>query len=519
MRLGGARSAQSQFSMHFPRSLAVLSFLVSCASALADVTLAPVFTDHAVLQREKPVPVWGKADAGERVVVSFAGQSVGTTAGKDGRWIVYLAPLTASATPAELVVAGKNTLRLTDVLVGDVWLLSGQSNMEWPVERAMNWEEEVTTANFPLIRHIKFKKTVALAPMDSVENDGAGWRVCTPEVAKWFSAVGFFFARDLQPRIGVPVGLINSTYGGTPVEGWMSEAALGSDPAFAVVGERWQTAMVTAPEDRARYDAAVEAWKAGEAAAKAKGEKYTAPWPPNPASVKWFQPSGLFNGMIAPILPVAIKGGLWYQGETNGERPEEYRALFSSMITHWRAHLGQGDVPFFWVQLANFGGGYPDATNWAKLRDAQTETLALPATGQAVAIDIGDADDIHPTNKQEVGRRLALIARAKVYGGSVDFSGPVFKSAVRDGAAMRVSFDFAGNGLIAKDKPLQSFQVAGADQKFFPAMAKIEGETLIVSAAEVPEPVAVRYAWTNAPEANLYNGAGLPAVPFRSDAW
>jgi len=505
--------------MYFPRLLVVLSFVVLCAPAVADVTLAPVFTDHAVLQREKPLPVWGKAEAGERVAVAFAGQTVGTTADKDGRWIVYLAPLAASSMPAELLVTGKNVVRLSDVLVGDVWLLSGQSNMEWPVERAMNWQEETATANFPLIRHIKFKKTIAGAPADTVENDGAGWRVCTPEVAKWFSAVGFFFARDIQPRIGVPVGLINSTYGGTPVEGWMSEAALASDPAFAVVGERWQTAMVTAPEDRARFDAAVEVWKAGEAAAKAKGEKYTAPWPPNPASVKWFQPAGLYNGMIAPILPVAVKGVLWYQGETNGERPEEYAKLFAAMITHWRAHLGQGDVPFFWVQLANFGGGYPDAVNWAKLRDAQTETLALPNTGQAVAIDIGDANDIHPTNKQEVGRRLALIARAKVYGGSVDFAGPTFKSAERDGAAMRVSFDFAGNGLISKDKPLQSFQVAGADQTFFPAIAKIDGETVIVSAADVKEPVAVRYAWTNAPEANLYNGAGLPAVPFRSDRW
>jgi sialate O-acetylesterase len=505
--------------MHFPRSLAVLSFLVSCAPVFADVTLAPVFTDHAVLQRDKPLPVWGKADAGERVTVTFAGQTVGTTAGKDGRWIVYLAPLTSSAAGAELVVAGKNFVRLTDVLVGDVWLCSGQSNMEWPVERSMNWEEETAGANFPLIRHLKIKKTVADVPADTVENDGAGWRVCTPEVAKWFSAVGFYFARDLQPRVGVPVGLINSSYGGTPVEAWMSPAALASDPAFAVVGERWQTALVTAPEDRARHDAAVQAWMAGEAAARAKGEKYTAPWPPNPASARWFQPSGLYYGMIAPLTPVAIRGILWYQGESNTERPGEYAKLFSAMITHWRAHLGQGDVPFFWVQLANFAGGDANGTGWALLRDAQTETLSLPATGQAVAIDIGEADDIHPKNKQEVGRRLALLARAKVYGGSVDFSGPVFNRMVREGTALRVSFDYAGNGLIARDKPLQSFQVAGADQKFYPAIAQIERDTVVVSSTQVPEPVAVRYAWTNSPEANLYNGAGLPAVPFRTDAW
>ena len=505
--------------MHTLRPLVVLSFIFACVPAFADVTLAPVFTDHAVLQREKPLPVWGNADAGEHVTVNFAGQTIGTVADKDGRWMVYLAPLTASAKPAELVVTGNNTVRLTDVLVGDVWLCSGQSNMEFTVERSMNAAEETATANLPLIRHLKIKKTIASVPADTVKDDGAGWRVCTPEVAKWFTAVGFYFARDLQPRIGVPIGLINSSYGGTPVEAWMGADALASDPAFAVVGERWQKAMVTAPADRERFDAEVETWKAGEAAAKAKGEKYTAPWPANPPGVKWFEPGGLFNGMIAPLLPVAIKGVLWYQGETNGERPAEYHALFAAMITHWRAHLGQGDVPFFWVQLANFGGGYPDATNWAELRDAQTETLSLPNTGQALAIDIGNADDIHPTNKQEVGRRLALIARAKVYGGQVDFSGPVFKNAEREGAAMRVTFDYAGNGLIARDKPLQSFQIAGADQKFYPAVAKIEGDTVIVSAAEVTEPVAVRYAWTNAPEANLYNGAGLPAVPFRSDRW
>jgi sialate O-acetylesterase len=505
--------------MHFPRLLAVLSFLILCASVFADVTLAPVFTDHAVLQRDKPLPVWGKADAGERVTVTFAGQTIGTTAGKDGRWIVYLAPLPASSISADLVVAGKNSVQLTDVLVGDVWLCSGQSNMGWSVERSMNAEEEMANANFPLIRHLKIKKTVAAAPADDVDDDGAGWRVCTPEAVKGFSAVGFYFARDIQPRIGVPVGLIQSSYGGTPIEGWMSPAALASDPAFALVDERWQRALVTGAEDRARHDAAVEVWKAGEAAAKAKGEKYTAPWPQNPSNVEWCPPSGLYNGMIAPLVPVAVRGVLWYQGETNTGRSREYAKLFSAMITAWRAHLGQGDVPFFWVQLANFADGDANGIGWALLRDAQTEALVLPATGQAVAIDIGEAGDVHPKNKQEVGRRLALLARAKVYGGAVDFCGPVFNRLMREGTAMRVSFGYAGNGLIARDKPLQSFQIAGADQKFFPAIAQIERDTVLVSSADVPEPVAVRYAWTNAPEANLYNGAGLPAVPFRSDSW
>jgi sialate O-acetylesterase len=505
--------------MTFPRLLAVLCFLIWRTSAFAAITLAPVFTDHAVLQRDKPLPIWGRATAGERVSVTFAGQTVGTTADKEGRWIVYLSPVAASSMPAELMVAGENTIRLTDILVGDVWLCSGQSNMEWPVERSMNAAEEITSANFPLIRHFKVKRTVAASPADTVESDHGGWRVCTPESVAKFTAVGFFFARDLQARLGVPVGLLNSTYGGTPIEAWMSAPALASEPAFAVVGERWQQASATYPDDQARFEAATAEWVAAEAAVKAKGETYKAVRPRRPAGTPWYGPASLYNGMIAPLLPTAVRGVLWYQGETNAPRATEYGALFRAMITHWRGHLGQGDVPFFWVQLANFGAGEPDATTWAQLREAQNSALTLPATGQAIAIDIGDPDDIHPTNKQEVGRRLALIARAQVYGGLTDFSGPVYREVTREGDALRVSFDFAGNALIARDKPLQSFQIAGADHKFFPAVARIERDTVVVSAAEVPEPVAVRYAWTNAPEANLYNGAGLPAVPFRSDEW
>lgn len=489
-------------------------------SALADVVLAPVFTDHAVLQRDKPLPIFGRAAPGERVAVSFAGQSIGTVADKSGRWIVYLAPVAASSEPAELVVVGNNTVRLADILVGDVWLCSGQSNMEWPVERALNAAEETAGANLPLIRHLKIQRTVADAPADTVADDGAGWRVCTPQTANWFTAVGFFFARDLQPRVAVPIGLINSTYGGTPIESWLSPAALASDPAFEVVSRRWESALSVYPERKAAYDAALQAWKGDKFVAEAKGQTFTVPAPREPVGTGHpFTPTSLFNGMIHPLVPVALRGILWYQGESNTALPDEYRGLFTALIAHWRQHLGQGELPFFWVQLANYRGGNAADTGWARLREAQAQALALPATGQAVAIDIGDADDIHPLNKQEVGRRLALLARANVFGSPVDFSGPVFKSVTREGAAMRVAFDYAGNGLIARDKPPQSFQLAGADRKFFPAIARIEGDTVIVSAPEVPEPVAVRYAFFNAPEANLYNGAGLPVAPFRSDDW
>ncbi len=495
----------------------------------ADVMLAPLFTDHAVLQQGKAVPVWGRAAPDEKVTVTFRDQTVHATAGKDGRWIVYLDALKPSAS-AELVVSGKNTLRLQDIVVGEVWVCSGQSNMEFrvwgpkgDVYRVDNADEEVAAAHFPLIRHFKVAQAVADRPADALRG---AWVVCGPETAGQFTAVGYFFARDLQQKLGVPIGLINSTWGGTPIESWMSEAALKSDPAFAVVDERWAKALVDWPAKVAAYEAARAAQDKEEAAAKAAGPtKYaeflkTKPWlppPPSPASPE--APRSLFNGMIAPLLPGAIRGILWYQGEANGSRPGEYHALLAAMITAWRAHWGQGNVPFYLVQLPNYGGGDPAGTNWARLREAQAQALSLPNTGMAVTIDIGDPDNIHPRNKQEVGRRLALIARHHLYDIPGDWSGPVFRSATREGAAMRVQFDHAEGGLVAHDRPAAGFQVAGADRQFYPATVRIERDTIVVFAPGVKEPVAVRYAWVNAPAANLFSGAGLPATPFRSDAW
>jgi sialate O-acetylesterase len=319
----------------------------------------------------------------------------------------------------------------------------------------------------------------------------------------------------------------------------MSPAALATNPAFAVVAERWKQNLADYPAKKAAYAAALAEWTKAEAAAKkpaapASGKTKTKADPtktyaawlaknPRPRAPRGpgdpWTPTGLFNGMINPLLPYALRGALWYQGESNADRAGEYHALFAAMITAWRAHFGQGDFPFYWVNLANYkNSGDATGMNYALLRAAQTQTLALPATGQALAIDIGNPDDIHPTNKQDVGRRLALLAKARVYGATVDDTGPTFASATREGAALRVQFTHA-NGLIAHDKPVQSLEVAGADRKFFPAKAKIDRDTLLVAAPEVKEPVAVRYAWKNAPEANLHNGAGLPAVPFRSEQW
>ena len=501
------------------------------ASAHANVTLAPPFADHAVLQTGKPVPVWGRADPGEKVTVRYLEYTADGLADPDGRWLATLPSMQPQAKGAELVATGKNSIMIQDVVVGEVWLCSGQSNMEFTVYdpkstsfRLKNGEEEAATANFPLIRQFKVARQIADKPADAV---GGSWAPCSPGTAGQFTAVGYFFARDIFRRFGVPVGIIDCTWGGTPVESWMSSAALASDPAFAVVGERWKKALADYPAGKTAFNSAIAEWTREEAAATAAGETRhaaflkTRPRPREPIGPgsPW-RPAGLFNGMIHPLLPFGIRGALWYQGESNADHASEYHRLFSTMIPQWRSDFGQGDFPFYWVQLASYKAP-ADTTGetWAWLREAQAQTLSLPATGQALAIDIGDPDNIHPGNKQEVGRRLALIAKAQVYGLSVDYSGPVFSKAAVEGNSIRAHFAFADNGLTAAGKPLQSFEIAGADRKFHPASASISGNTVAVRSAEVPAPVAVRYAWKNAPDANLFNGAGLPATPFRSDNW
>jgi sialate O-acetylesterase len=534
--------------MKFPLRPALVSLtlaLSAVANSWADVVPAALFSDNAVLQRDKPVPIWGTAEVGEKITVTFAGQTREATCGYDGRWIVFLEPLQTSAVGEDLVIAGKNTITLRDVVVGEVWLCSGQSNMEWPVARSANAANEIAAANFPLIRHVRIERAVAETPTDVAKT--SGWQSAAPETAGAFTAVGYFFARDLHQKIGVPIGLVNSSWGGTPVESWMSQAALASDPTFAIVSERWQRNLDEFSERMEDYGRQLATWVAAEADAKLSIEtrmeiiprmrngmkidpttlyhdwlrQNPRPRPPRGKGDPW-TPSGLFNGMINPLLPYALRGVLWYQGESNAERASEYHAFLTAMITAWRAHFAQGDFPFYWVNLANYAvptdaGG--KGRTFALLREAQTKALELPNTAQALAIDLGDANDIHPPNKQEVGRRLALIARNREYGLVGDDTGPTFLSATREGAAMRVRFTHASGGLVAHDKPVQSLELAGADRVFQPADGRIDRDTLVVMSLLVREPVAVRYAFTNSPEANLYNGAGLPAVPFRSDDW
>jgi sialate O-acetylesterase len=518
--------------MHTPRPvfrlLAALSFTLAalpCARA-TDVALNPLFGDHSVLQRDKPLPIWGTAGAGDTVVVTFHGQSAKAVAGADGRWMARLGPFPASAVPSDLVASSSNTVTIHDVLVGEVWLCGGQSNMEFKVDdggftyHVNNSRDELAAASYPLIRQIEIKRAVSTTPVSIPETKG--WKVASPDTVGVFTAVGYFFARDIHRATGVPVGIILSCWGGTPVESWMDDAARASTSVSATLDARWAKAKADWPPERvARYPAQMDAWNKAEANATATHTKNPLHWPQPPASDDSpARPGGLFNAMIYPLEPAAIRGVLWYQGEANVGHASEYAELFSTMIRSWRQGFGQGDVPFYFVQLANFGTPYEfNDRGWAQLRDAQAAALALPATGMAVTIDIGDPANIHPRNKQEVGRRLALIAKANVYGVAPEVSGPMFAGATIEGPSIRVHFTHSGNELEARGGPPATVEVAGADKVFHPAFTEIQVDTLLVSSPDVAAPVAVRYAWTNAPSPNLYSDDGLPVVPFRSDAW
>lgn len=501
-------------------TLTCLALACLGVSAHADVVPAPLFTNNAVLQRDKPIPVWGSADPGEKVSVTFGAHTVSTTAAGDGKWRVDLPPFPANANASELVIKGDNTITLSNVVVGEVWLASGQSNMEWTVNNTYDKAVDIpASARFPLIRHIKIKHTRNTAPADTVAIEKETWLAASPATTGGFSAVGYYFAKDIHELTGVPVGIIGSNWGGTPVEAWISPSALAANPAFSIVKERWAGYVASHEKALEKHAADLAAWTAERDAAKAANTPFTktAPKKPGAPAESPHEPSVLNNAMINPLAPYALRGAIWYQGEANAGRAGEYHALFSAMITGWRTQFGQGDFPFYWVQLANFAN--PNGTAWAFLREAQTRTLALPNTGQAVIIDIGDVRDIHPRNKNDVGRRLARLALKRDYGINVADSGPVMEKAERAGAGFRITFSNTDGGLIAPLNELSGFELAGEDRAFKPAQAKIENNTVLVTSADVAEPVAVRYAWRDAPVAGLFNREGLPAVPFRSDSW
>ncbi|MEI8122622.1 MAG: sialate O-acetylesterase [bacterium] len=485
----------------------LLSCTLTFAAALyADVTPHALFCNHAVLQRDKPIPVWGQAAPGEKVTVRLADKIAETTvAGADGRWSVRL-PAQPVGGPFTLVFEGKNRVEVTDVWLGDVWVCSGQSNMERqlglrsgqkPIE---NWEQAVATADYPKIRYFA---------------EPGKWEVCSPQTAPHFTAVGYFFGRELHRQLQVPIGLINRSRGGTPAEKWIRQARLASDFPEILAAHEKKIADYPAVLDKyqAEEPALLKAWEEASAAAAAAGKPAPRkPKPPNDPRATNDQPSVYYQGLIAPLQPYAICGVIWYQGEANAHGAETYRSLFPALIADWRAQWGQGDFPFLFVQIA------PYKSTPLEIRDAQLHAWRVtPNTAMVVTTDVGDADDIHPTRKEPVGARLALAARALAYGEKIEYSGPRFISATAAGGKMIVRFDHLGGGLVAKDGPLRGFTISGDGKTFVPAEAAIVGDTVEVRAANVAAPLAVRYGWANVPDVNLYNAAGLPASPFRSD--
>jgi sialate O-acetylesterase len=466
------------------------AILAITLAAHADVSLSPIISSHMVLQRDSACPVWGWADAGEQVTVEFAGQKHSAMPDAGGKWTVKLTPMKASAEGRSMKISGKNTVTLEDVVVGEVWLCSGQSNMEWTVAGAANPKEEIANGTHPRIRHIKISNPPSVKPEDKVISNG--WQGASPATVANFTAVGYFFAREIVKNLDVPVGLIGANWGGTRIEPWTPPIGFKKTPALKDIAAKLDQLPTSRPSkaDPAKRDADLQS------------------------------PLALYNGRIAPLVPYALRGALWYQGESNNGEGMLYLEKMKALITGWRHVWAMPEMPFYYVQLAPFIYGGQNPENLARIWEAQNAALQIPHTGQAGTTDIGNVRDIHPKNKQEVGRRLALWALVKDYGiRDLEYSGPVFKSAKYDGAKATLTFAHAA-GLKSRDgQPLTHFALAGEDKTFHPAKAEISGGQVVVTADNVTKPIAVRFGFTHDAEPNLSNGAGLPASPFRTDDW
>ncbi|MEI9898223.1 MAG: sialate O-acetylesterase [Chthoniobacter sp.] len=501
--------------MKTPKFASVLALALSIAAARhaeAAVKLPALFSDHAVLQRGMPIPVWGTADPGEEVTVTLNGDPQKTKAGADGKWKVSL-PATKAAESLTLTVKGTNTLTVNDVAVGEVWVNSGQSNMAFTLKGDINAEAAAAASTDPQLRFFTVGANASDTPLDTV---GGRWVSASPGTSPLFSAVGYYFARELRKTLQVPVGMLSSSVGGTPAEAWTSHEALTANPdlkdifaAQASAIQLWPTAVANFQKNEARL---LAAWQANVEKAKAAGNPPPRkPVAPEDPTKNKRRPSGLYNAMIAPLQPYGIRGAIWYQGEANSQRGKQYRTLFPTMIADWRKAWGEGDFPFFFVQIAPHIGQTPE------LREAQLLTSQnVPHTAIAVITDFGEPTNIHPKHKEPVGLRLSLAARALAYGEKIEYSGPTFDSLQVDGNKAALKFQHAA-GLMAKDGDLKGFTIAGEDKNFVPAKAEIKGDIVTVSADSVTKPVAVRYGWARVPDVNLYNGAGLPASPFRTD--
>jgi sialate O-acetylesterase len=489
--------------------LTVATLLVTAAHG---AEVASVFTDHMVLQQRMPVSIWGTGSPGETVTVKFAGQQRSTKTGKDGTWSLKLRSLKASATPQTLTITSPTGERtISDVLVGEVWLASGQSNMEWTLAKTVNSSNTIANASDNLLRLFTVEKKVSDQPQSKVTGT---WTACTPATASRFSAVGYFFGRDLRSARRVPVGIICGAWGGTPAQAWTSRGALEANPLLKrrVTNHDDPIANFNHAKAEADFQTALAQYQVAVTNATATGQK------PPPKPVKAHPPTSnqncpyrLYNGMIAPLVPFTFRGVIWYQGEGDNKLANEYRTLFPTLIKDWRRAFGH-EFPFLFVQITPFFGMTPE------IRDAQLFAWrTVPKTAMVVTTDYGNANDIHPRNKEPVGARLALAARAIAYGEKIEYSGPLFDKLKVDGDRAILSFQHVGDGLVAHGETLTGFEISDGGTNFVPATATIKGNTVVVTSDTVKSPVAVRFGWANVPEVNLFNKNGLPATPFRTD--
>jgi sialate O-acetylesterase len=549
--LAGPPPARGSFvNRSVPRlAFAVLMVLTALCSASATVKLPALISDNMVLQQGKRVAVWGSADPNEQITVTFLGEKVSSRADHEGRWKLELGPLRAGG-PFEMTITGKDKVILHNIEVGEVWLCSGQSNMGMWVQESLNADKEISTAHYPMIREFAVKKVVAGGPQQDAQGQ---WMVTSPVTVGKFSAAAYFFGRNLYETLNVPIGLIDSSWGGTPAEAWTSASALANDPELKPLLDAWQHDVADYPNLFEQFQHELERWEKLGQQAESEGKpvpppqndcgpvgRYYScyPLPPSDPRRDAWRATGLYNAMIAPLILYTIAGVIWYQGESNAtfastfarwrppdgknvfhNRASQYRRLFPALIRDWRSRWGEGDFPFLFVQLANWNQNYAPTNSWAELRESQAIALSLPNTGMAVTVDIGDPNNVHPKNKQEVGRRLALTAEAAVYGRKVVYSGPVYDSMAIEGGTVRLHFREAEGGLVASGASLRGFEIAGQEREFHGAEARIDGDTIVVQSASVPHPVGVRYAWADNPECSLYNESGLPAAPFRTDNW
>lgn len=497
-----------------PRIPVILCIIGLCLTAQAEVSLPKIFGHHMVLQRDQANPVWGTAAVGETVTVSIGGQTHTTRADAEGKWRLDLEPLAVGG-PYTLKVEGSNILSFEDVLVGELWFCSGQSNMAWTVKNSNGADVELATAGNSQIRLITVAKYGTQEPQEDIEGQ---WMIATPETVANFSAVGFLFGKRLQAALDVPIGLIDNAWGGSAAEAWVPREVLEAAGTFDAYIQSWdERAMAYTDEIHAQKIAEFKAWEAaGKPAPNLR-------WPADPR-LGQHRPANIYNGMVHPLIGYGIRGVIWYQGETNAGRAYQYRELFPLMITAWRDLWQQGDFPFYWVQLADYGAekSEPGDDAWAELREAQTMTLSLPNTGEAVIIDTGEGRDIHPRDKQTVADRLVRHALAKNYGFEMASESPGYASMEVEGDAVILTFDpVSHGGLRAFDtEKVEGFSIAGEDRQFVWADAEIVGKNKVkVSSDSVAEPVAVRYGWAINPVANLQDRNGLPVTPFRTDDW